>query len=120
MQNTYRNFLANCSESKEARKVRKAEIAEAKRLAKKEAALARAEAKANKKKKAVAVAEEDKEDENLEDDRKPSLLRGAPTPLPATNGSVASKTPLKKKRWHALHATLAGVLEGTSVPTQCS
>ena len=43
--------------------------------------------------------EEDEEDKHdlLEDDRKPSLLRGAPTPLPATNGSVASKTPPKKK-----------------------
>ena len=100
LQNTYRNFLANRFKSREARKIRKAEIAEAKRLAKKEAALARAEAKANKKKKTVAVAEEaeeDEEDENLEDDRKPSLLRGAPTPLPATNDSAASKTPLKKK-----------------------
>ena len=96
LQNTYRNFLANRSESKEARKIRKAEKAEAKRLAKEEAALARAEAKANKKKKAVAAAEED-ENDLLEDDRKPSLLRGAPTPLPATNDSVASKTPLKKK-----------------------
>ena len=43
-------------------------------------------------------AEEDEEDETIfEDDRKPSLLRGAPTPLPATNDSAASKTPLKKK-----------------------
>ncbi len=97
LQNTYRNFLANRSESKEARKIRKAEKAEAKRLAKEEAALARAEAKANKKKKAVAAAEENEEDETLEDDRKPSLLRGAPTPLPSTNDSVASNTPPKKK-----------------------
>ena len=108
LQNTYRNFLANRSESKEARKVRKAEKAEAKRLAKEEAALARAEAKANKAaakadkaEKPAQKAEEDtedaEEDETLEDDRKPSLLRGAPTPLPATNGSVASKTPPKKK-----------------------
>ena len=110
LQNSYRNFLANRSESKEARKVRKAEKAEAKRLAKKEAALARAEAKANKAaakadkaersaQKAEEDTEEDEEDEHdlLEDDRKPSLLRGAPTPLPATNGSVASKTPPKKK-----------------------
>jgi S-DNA-T family DNA segregation ATPase FtsK/SpoIIIE len=101
LQNTYRNFLANRSESKEARKVRKAEKAEAKRLAKEEAALARAEAKANKAEKSAQKAEEDtedaEEDETLEDDRKPSLLRGAPTPLPATNDSVASKTPPKKK-----------------------
>ena len=103
LQNTYRNFLANRSESKEARKVRKAEKAAAKHLAKEEAALARAEAKADKAEKSAQKAEEDteeaEEDEHdlLEDDRKPSLLRGAPTPLPATNDSVASKTPPKKK-----------------------
>ena len=103
LQNTYRNFLANRSESKEARKVRKAEKAAAKHLAKEEAALARAEAKTDKAEKSAQKAEEDteeaEEDEHdlLEDDRKPSLLRGAPTPLPATNDSVASKTPPKKK-----------------------
>jgi len=108
LQNTYRDFLASRSKSKEARKIRKAEKAEAKRLAKEEAALARAEVKANKaaakadkKKKSAQKVEEDtedaEEDETLEDDRKPSLLRGAPTPLPATNGSVPSKTPPKKK-----------------------
>ena len=105
LQNTYRNFLTNRFKSREARKIRKAEIAEAKRLAKKEAALARAEAKANKaaakadkkKKSAQKVEEDTEEDETFEDDRKPSLLRGAPTPLPAVSETSASKTPLKKK-----------------------
>ena len=105
LQNTYRNFLTNRFKSREARKIRKAEIAEAKRLAKKEAALARAEAKANKaaakadkkKKSAQKVEEDTEEDETFEDDRKPSLLRGAPTPLPAVSETLANKTPLKKK-----------------------
>jgi len=106
LQNTYRDFLANRAESKEVRKVRKAEQTEAKRVAKEEAILAKAQAKAER-----AAAKKDKaekpskkttetpaEDDDLPDDgRRPSLLRGAPTPLPAFNGSSATKAAPNKK-----------------------
>jgi S-DNA-T family DNA segregation ATPase FtsK/SpoIIIE len=104
LQNTYRDFLANRAGSKEARKARKAELAEAKRVAKEEAALAKAQGRAASQKekpvKAVRAVEEiaEEEDDGFADDgRKPTLLSSAPTPLPASNGSVDKKVARKKK-----------------------
>ena len=109
LQNTYRDFLANRSESKEARKARKAELAAAKLIAKEEAARAKSQAKLERaaakkdklEKSAQEVAEEQpedaEEDEALEDGRKPSLLRGAPTPLSTTSVTPVAKAPAKKK-----------------------
>ena len=109
LQNTYRDFFANRAKSREARKARKVEIAEAKRVAKEEAARAKSQAKlegaAAKKDKleksapkaAKALLEDAEEDEAPEDDRKPSLLRGAPTPLPTIHGAAVAKAPAKKK-----------------------
>ena len=99
MQNSYRSFLANRTDSKEARKQRKAEEAEAKRVAKEEAAKAKADSKAekaaskaNKKVKPEPEPEEDDEDELPADGRKPSLLSGAPLPSDAP-----PPAPTKKK-----------------------
>ena len=109
LQNTYRDFLAGRLDSKGERKARKAKLAAAKLVAKEEAAraksqskLERAAAKKDKlEKSAQEVAEELPEDaeeeEALEDGRKPSLLRGAPTPLSATNVAPVAKAPPKKK-----------------------
>ena len=109
LQNTYRDFLAGRLDSKGERKARKAKLAAAKLVAKEEAAraksqskLERAAAKKDKlEKSAQEVAEELPEDaeeeEALEDGRKPSLLRGAPTPLSATNVAPVAKAPAKKK-----------------------
>jgi S-DNA-T family DNA segregation ATPase FtsK/SpoIIIE len=109
LHNTYRDFLAGRLDSKGERKARKAKLAAAKLVAKEEAArvksqakLERAAAKKDKlEKSAQKVAEELHEDaeeeEALEDGRKPSLLRGAPTPLSATNVAPVAKAPAKKK-----------------------
>jgi len=108
LQNTYRDFLAGRLDSKGERKARKAKLAAAKLVAKEEAARAKSQAKleraAAKKDKseqsAQEVAEElpeDAEEEALEDGRKPSLLRGAPTPLSATNVAPVAKASAKKK-----------------------
>ena len=109
LQNTYRNFLAGRLDSKGERKARKAKLAAAKLVAKEEAARAKSEAKleraAAKKDKleksaqeeAEEMAEDAGEDEALEDGRKPSLLRGAPTPLSTTNVAPVAKAPAKKK-----------------------
>ena len=109
LQNTYRNFLAGRLDSKGERKARKAKLAAAKLVAKEEAARAKSEAKleraAAKKDKleksaqeeAEGMAEDAGEDEALEDGRKPSLLRGAPTPLSTTNVAPVAKAPAKKK-----------------------
>lgn len=109
LQNTYRDFLANRSESKAARKAHKAERAEAKRAAKQEAkqeaALAKAQAQAERaagkkakaekrSKQATEAAVEEEDDELPHDGRKPSLLSGAPTPLPPAS-RAGSKTPGK-------------------------
>jgi len=108
LQNTYRDFHANRTESKEARKAGKVEVAEAKRVAKEEAALTKAQAKAERaiakkekaekpaKKAAKAPAPEDEDDERLDDGRKPSLLSGAPTPLPPSNSTTQKATPKRK------------------------
>jgi S-DNA-T family DNA segregation ATPase FtsK/SpoIIIE len=100
IQNAYRNFLAGWAESKEERKARKAALAEAKRMAKEEAALAKVQAKANRaaiKAEKNNICAEDPEDEaELEDDgRKPSLLSGAPTPPPPVTktASMPKKKP---------------------------
>lgn len=109
LQNTYRNFLAGRLDSKGERKARKAKLAAAKLVAKEEAARAKSQAKleraAAKKDKleksaqeeAEEMAEDAGEDEALEDGRKPSLLRGAPTPLSTTNVAPVAKAPAKKK-----------------------
>ncbi len=112
LQNAYRDFLANRSESKEVRKARKAELAAAKLVAKEEVARAKAQSKLERaaakkdksEKSAQKEAEEQPEDaedaedgEALEDDRKPSLLRGAPTPLSTTSVTPVAKAPAKKK-----------------------
>jgi S-DNA-T family DNA segregation ATPase FtsK/SpoIIIE len=109
LQNAYRDFLAGRLDSKGERKARKAKLAAAKLVAKEEAARAKAQSKLERaaakkdkseksaQKEAEELAEDAGEDEALEDGRKPSLLRGVPTPLPMTGGSVASKTPPKKK-----------------------
>lgn len=109
LQNTYRDFLAGRLDSKGERKARKAKLAAAKLVAKEEAARAKSQAKLERaaakkdklEKSAQEVAEElpeDAEDEEaLEDGRKPSLLRGAPTPLSATNVAPVAKAPAKKK-----------------------
>ena len=109
LQNTYRDFLAGRLDSKGERKARKAKLAAAKLVAKEEAARAKSQAKLERaaakkdklEKSAQEVAEElpeDTEDEEaLEDGRKPSLLRGAPTPLSATNVAPVAKAPAKKK-----------------------
>ena len=109
LQNAYRNFLAGRLDSKGERKARKAKLAAAKLVAKEEAARAKSEAKleraAAKKDKleksaqeeAEEMAEDAGEDEALEDGRKPSLLRGAPTPLSTTNVAPVAKAPAKKK-----------------------
>ncbi len=109
LQNTYRDFLAGRLDSKGERKARKAKLAAAKLVAKEEAARAKSQAKLERaaakkdklEKSAQEVAEElpeDAEDEEaLEDGRKPSLLRGAPTPLSATNVAPVVKAPAKKK-----------------------
>ena len=109
LQNTYRDFLAGRLDSKGERKARKAKLAAAKLVAKEEAARAKSQAKLERaaakkdklEKSAQEVAEELPEDaeeeEALEDGRKPSLLRGAPTPLPATNVAPVAKAPPKKK-----------------------
>jgi S-DNA-T family DNA segregation ATPase FtsK/SpoIIIE len=114
LQNSYREFSAKRSESKEARKLRKVKQAEAKRAAKEEAALAKAREKeeralakkeksaksAKPKKEAVSEpVEDDVEDEvSSSDERKPSLLSGAPTPLPlpAVTGSQPRKSSKKE------------------------
>lgn len=113
LQNTYRELLAGRAESKEARKARKAELAEAKRKAKEEAVVAKAQAKADReaqkaekvaaklaktKTKAKALPEEEPEEEPepAGKGRKPSLLNGAPTPLPPPVREVASSEPKKK------------------------
>ncbi|MDQ8194310.1 DNA translocase FtsK [Coraliomargarita sp. SDUM461004] len=121
LQNAYREFLEQRAESKSARQARKAEILEAKRLAKQEAALAKAQAKeerANAKKdkeskaakkskavpKEVEVPTEDEAEDFPDDGRRPSLLSGAPTPLPVANvgskgreSSVVASAPAPKK-----------------------
>ena len=109
LQNTYRDFLAGRLDSKGERKARKAKLAAAKLVAKEEAARAKSQAKLERaaakkdkfEKSAQEVAEElpeDAEDEEaLEDGRKPSLLRGAPTPLSATNVAPVAKASAKKK-----------------------
>ena len=109
LQNTYRDFLAGRLDSKGERKARKAKLAAAKLVAKEEAARAKSQAKLERaaakkdklEKSAQEVAEELPEDaeeeEALEDGRKPSLLRGAPTPLSATNVAPVAKAPPKKK-----------------------
>lgn len=109
LQNTYRDFLAGRLDSKGERKARKAKLAAAKLVAKEEAARAKSQAKLERaaakkdklEKSAQEVAEELPEDaeeeEALEDGRKPSLLRGAPTPLPATNVAPVAKAPAKKE-----------------------
>ena len=108
LQNTYRDFLAGRLDSKGERKARKAKLAAAKLVAKEEAARAKSQAKLERaaakkdklEKSAQEVAEElpeDAEEEALEDGRKPSLLRGAPTPLSATNVAPVAKAPAKKK-----------------------
>ena len=109
LQNTYRDFLAGRLDSKGERKARKAKLAAAKLVAKEEAARAKSQAKLERaaakkdklEKSAQEVAEELPEDaeeeEALEDGRKPSLLRGAPTPLSATNVAPVAKAPAKKK-----------------------
>ena len=109
LQNTYRDFFANRAKSREARKARKVEIAEAKRVAKEEAARAKSQAKLERAtakkdkleksapKAAKALLEDAEEDEAPEDDRKPSLLRDAPTHLPTIHGAAVTKAPAKKK-----------------------
>ena len=109
LQNTYRDFLAGRLDSKGERKARKAKLAAAKLVAKEEAARAKSQAKleraAAKKDKseksaqevAKELPEDAEEEEALEDGRKPSLLRGAPTPLSATNVAPVAKAPAKKK-----------------------
>ena len=109
LQNTYRDFLAGRLDSKGERKARKAKLAAAKLVAKEEAARAKSQAKLERaaakkdklEKSAQEVAEELPEDaeeeEALEDGRKPSLLRGAPTPLSATNVAPVAKASAKKK-----------------------
>ncbi len=106
LQSTYRQFLEGRAESKEARKARKAELAEAKRLAKEEAVLAKAQAKAeraaakkdksSKSKKSEPVAEVEEDEELPDDGRKPSLLSGAPTPLPGAKPVETKSAPKKK------------------------
>ncbi|MFU8848240.1 MAG: DNA translocase FtsK 4TM domain-containing protein [Opitutales bacterium] len=99
LHDSYRSFLENRAETKGDRQKRKAEAAEAKRLAREEAARAKAEAKAAKgadKVKKVPQAETEP-DADLEPDtdaghrdrRRPSLLSGAPT--------LARKTPAESK-----------------------
>lgn len=117
LQNSYREFSAKRSESKEARKLRKTKEAEAKRAAKEEAALAKARereeraaakkekkekpAKSSKKPVSEPVEEDDvDEDELSSGGRKPSLLSGAPTPLPldAATSAVANSQPKSAKK----------------------
>ena len=109
IQTAYRNFLASRADTKGERKARKAKLAAAKLVAKEEAARAKSQAKLERaaakkdklEKSAREVAEElpedAEDDEALEDGRKPSLLRGAPTPLSATNVAPVAKAPAKKK-----------------------
>ncbi|MGB1128114.1 MAG: DNA translocase FtsK 4TM domain-containing protein [Opitutales bacterium] len=101
MQNTYRNFLTHREGSRSARMQRKADRAEAKRLAKEEAVRAKLAAKAEKAaakagRKESATREPEPEDveeeEPMGDGRKPSLLSGAPT-----LGSGPAPQPKKKK-----------------------
>lgn len=80
-------------------------MAEAKRLAKEEAALAKAQAKsdraakkAERKKKGAESPDEEDEEEAFEDDgRKPSLLSGAPTAPPSTKTAAKPKKKLVPK-----------------------
>ncbi|PXA03771.1 cell division protein FtsK [Coraliomargarita sinensis] len=106
IQNSYHNFLANRAESKEAKQKRKADAAEAKRLAREEAAKAKAEAKAEKaearkakkgksKAKPEPEPEEDLEDEPDDSGRKPSLLSGAPI-VPKKTATSRKTHKLKK------------------------
>ncbi|WPJ94180.1 DNA translocase FtsK [Coraliomargarita algicola] len=118
---SYREFLENRAESKEVRKARKAERAEAKRAAKEEAARAKAQAKEEaaaakaEAKEAAAAAKKEKKTakpskksaesaEALDDEqppadgRKPSLLSGAPTPLPPSSGAGSAAAPSAPKK----------------------
>ena len=98
LQKSYRSFRANRAEARKARKQRKAEGAEAKRLAREEAARAKAEAKAEKaaakaaRKDARKQLDPDPEldDAPAEDGSKPSSLPAAPT---QTRKKAFSKKP---------------------------
>jgi S-DNA-T family DNA segregation ATPase FtsK/SpoIIIE len=108
LQNRYRDFLASRAESKDARKARKAELAEAKRAAKEAAALTKAQTKAERaasrnqkaaqqEKKSEDLAEPDAEDGDWpEDGRKPSLLSGAPSPFSSSKIDQNKSAPKRK------------------------
>ena len=122
LQSRYRNFLANRTESKEARRKQKAEAAEAKRLAKEEAVRAKAEAKAEKaeakaakrtKSKSAPQPEEAFEDEPQQGDRKPSLLSGAPILM-----TKAPATTRKLRKASAAPAAAQEPIEQTPEPPQ--
>ncbi|MEN8862892.1 MAG: DNA translocase FtsK [Lentimonas sp.] len=110
-QEAYRNFLKNRSQSSEDRKQFCVAKAEAKRLNKieqkrakeEEKALRLAAKKASKSMPADEPVEESDEDAPSSDGRKPSLLSGAPSPLP----SLKSSKPVKEKPKRVAKAKVA-------------
>ena len=93
VQSIYFGFFERLTASKEARKALRAERAERKRIAKEEAAAAKAQAKADR-----SAADEDEFDQGQEDDRRPSLLPASmSSPAGLTRKTVKKKPAISKQ-----------------------
>ena len=93
VQSIYFGFFERLTASKEARKALRAERAERKRIAKEEAAAAKAQAKADR-----SAADEDEFDQGQEDDRRPSLLPASmSSPAGLTRKAVKKKPSISKQ-----------------------
>lgn len=94
VQSIYFGFFERLTASKEARKALRAERAERKRIAKEEAAAAKAQAKADR-----SAADEDEFDQGQEDDRRPSLLPASmSSPAGLTRKAAVKKKPAISKQ----------------------
>ena len=93
VQSIYFGFFERLTASKEARKALRAERAERKRIAKEEAAAAKAQAKADR-----SAADEYEFDQGQEDDRRPSLLPASmSSPAGLTRKAVKKKPSISKQ-----------------------
>ena len=93
VQSIYFGFFERLTASKEARKALRAERAERKRIAKEEAAAAKAQAKADR-----SAADEDEFDQGQEDDHRPSLLPASmSSPAGLTRKAVKKKPSISKQ-----------------------
>ena len=93
VQSIYFGFFERLTASKEARKALRAERAERKRIAKEEAAAAKAQAKADR-----SAADEDEFDQGQEDGRRPSLLPASmSSPAGLTRKAVKKKPSISKQ-----------------------